>query len=376
MVNNPDFKLNVWNETDLRQFSANNPEKSQTVENRKQYWADRYAKDPIVRTWVDNPMSIGDGMEQLFQEEEIKQRGEGLDKEYGAMLNQFGGTPQEKLKAYWNLAMSRYLELMPIVKEQSVLNATVATAQDSNPYGSPMDVFDELNNFLLSLFIPGEKGAYTPEQVEFIALTNRLRAVTPMIVSGKLPTEAINRSWWGDMVGRFSTGVAQIGTPLSIPEKTAGILTNEAMAALYETGTNKLLLPKKTDELRAAVQEEGGLWSRKWMINPESLGNLAGNLVGIGAPIALIPLPAGKGGIAVNAGSKAARLLFNEAGQLNFLGRGVNVLQRYVQPHAADGAGDDGRWHTERAAVENHGRLICDNDADAGRSSVCRRRGK
>jgi len=37
MVNNPDFKLNVWNETDLRQFSANNPEKSQTVENRKQY---------------------------------------------------------------------------------------------------------------------------------------------------------------------------------------------------------------------------------------------------------------------------------------------------------------------------------------------------
>ena len=178
---------------------------------------------------------------------------------------------------------------------------------------------------------------FTNEQIEFIALTNKLRALTPMVVSGKLPTEskALDNSWLTDFTNRFASGVEQIGTPGSVSAKTRGLLTNDAIASLYEAGVMENLTPAKSKEIELATSEEGGLWNRKWMINPESLGNLTGNLAGIAAPIMIIPSPLGKmeaiEGIGIARGSKIAKVLFNESGKLNFIGYGVNVAQKSAQ---------------------------------------------
>ena len=133
-----------------------------------------------------------------------------MGKKYGALLSQYGESPKEKMEAYWNLAMSRYLELMPIVEEQSIKpwNASVLTpGTGSTPYDETGESIIALTNQIASLFYPGEKGVFTNEQIEFIALTNKLRALTPMVVSGKLPTEskALDNSWLTDFANRLFT---------------------------------------------------------------------------------------------------------------------------------------------------------------------------
>lgn len=341
-ISNPDYKLDEANKTDINQSGVVEPEQ------RKVFWEQRNKENPIAKSFLENPLILADKKhEALFNETPSIGAGGGMAN--SKALEGFKN-PNDKVKAYYNMLLSRMIEVQSKLADSKGIGQTAINAlrtgvskalnpafkntlegtnvQPKNPFDRTYtETLDNLADDILQNISVGGINVLSNEEREYISLLKELKTLTPIVVSNTLPqnSKAFGAGEkgildWLTQAGLAAEGGAARVTGTNNAGLSRGSAAIETLNVLQNAGVLSNLNPTQLEKVRAKIENKGGLVGDEYSLNPE-LGEMAGSSASFLLPFLatrrIVKIPT----TAVNAGR-----LVNAAGKLTTAGKMANVL--------------------------------------------------